>query len=167
MNDANEAMKAAKETNRVIQVGSQRRSGANYHAAREYIQSGKFGKIVAVEMTWNVNQPDRWRRPALVAEIKESDTAPTETLFDESSLNRGIHANTSNTGCIGLIPPEYPANGCRTRSTRFTGFPACNTHIRQRQTAAFICGMTDEEIAIRRRQFSITDLLIIPMKGSK
>lgn len=74
MDDANEALKAAKETNRVIQIGSQRRSGSNYHAAREYIQSGKFGKIVAVEMTWNVNQPGRWRRPKPVAEIKESDT---------------------------------------------------------------------------------------------
>src|SRR3546814_3030238 len=25
-------------------------------------------------MTWNVNQPGRWRRPDLVASIKESDT---------------------------------------------------------------------------------------------
>src|SRR2546430_6277933 len=26
------------------------------------------------EMTWNVNQPGRWRRPQLVAAIKEQDT---------------------------------------------------------------------------------------------
>ena len=27
-----------------------------------------------VEMKWNVNQPDRWRLPSLVKEIKEKDT---------------------------------------------------------------------------------------------
>jgi predicted dehydrogenase len=74
MDDANEALKAVKETGKVFQVGSQRRSGPNYHAAHDYIQSGKFGKIIAVEMTWNVNQPGRWRLPQLTSQIKESDT---------------------------------------------------------------------------------------------
>jgi Predicted dehydrogenases and related proteins len=74
MDDANFALNAAKEAHKVIQVGSQRRSGANYHAAHDYIQSGKFGKIIAVEMTWNVNQPGRWRLPQLASEIKEQDT---------------------------------------------------------------------------------------------
>jgi len=74
MEDNRAALKAVKETGKIIQVGSQRRSGPNYHAAAEYIKSGKFGKITIVEMTWNVNQPGRWRRPALVSSIKESDT---------------------------------------------------------------------------------------------
>ncbi len=74
MDDANEGLKAAKEAGKVIQIGSQRRSGLNYHAAHDYIQSGKFGKIVAVEMTWNVNQPGRWRLPDLTSQIKEKDT---------------------------------------------------------------------------------------------
>ncbi|MGV8095324.1 MAG: Gfo/Idh/MocA family protein [Mangrovibacterium sp.] len=74
MDDANEGLKAAKETRKVIQIGSQRRSGPNYHAAHDYIQSGKFGKIIAVEMTWNVNQPGRWRLPELTKQIRESDT---------------------------------------------------------------------------------------------
>ncbi|MBP7180128.1 MAG: hypothetical protein KBA24_03200 [Dysgonomonadaceae bacterium] len=74
MDDANFALKAAKETNKVVQVGSQRRSGINYQAAHDYIQSGKFGKIIAVEMTWNVNQPGRWRLPQLTKEIREQDT---------------------------------------------------------------------------------------------
>lgn len=74
MDDANFALKAAKETNKVIQVGSQRRSGTNYHAANDYIKSGKFGNIIAVEMTWNVNQPGRWRLPQLTKEIREKDT---------------------------------------------------------------------------------------------
>lgn len=74
MADAREALKAAKETGKVVQVGSQRRSGSNYHAANDFINSGKFGKITIAEMTWNVNQPGRWRLPELTASIKESDT---------------------------------------------------------------------------------------------
>lgn len=74
MEDNRAALKAVQESGKVVQVGSQRRSGANYIAACEYIQSGKFGPITMVEMTWNVNQPGRWRRPDLVAAIREEDT---------------------------------------------------------------------------------------------
>ncbi|QQL50913.1 Gfo/Idh/MocA family protein [Mucilaginibacter ginkgonis] len=74
MEDNRAALKAVKATDRIVQIGSQRRSGANYIAAADFIQSGKFGPIKMVELTWNVNQPGRWRRPALVAQLKESDT---------------------------------------------------------------------------------------------
>lgn len=74
MADARVGMKAVKEAGIVFQIGSQRRSGANYHAANNFIKSGKFGDIVMVEMTWNVNQPGRWRLPKLTSEIRESDT---------------------------------------------------------------------------------------------
>lgn len=74
MEDNRAALKAVKATDRIIQIGSQRRSGANYHAANEFIRSGKFGPITMVELTWNVNQPGRWRRPALVAQLKQEDT---------------------------------------------------------------------------------------------
>lgn len=74
MEDNRAALKAVKETGKIIQIGSQRRSGANYHAAANFIQSGKFGAITMVELTWNVNQPGRWRRPQLVAQMREADT---------------------------------------------------------------------------------------------
>ena len=74
MQDARAALKAVKSSDRILQVGSQRRSGQTYMAANEYLKSGKFGPIVAAEMTWNVNQPGRWRRPDLVAAIREQDT---------------------------------------------------------------------------------------------
>ena len=74
MADARKALKIAKGSGRIIQIGSQRRSAPNYQAAYDYINSGKFGQITMVEMTWNVNQPGRWRRPALVAECREEDT---------------------------------------------------------------------------------------------
>jgi predicted dehydrogenase len=74
MEDNRAALKAVKESNKIVQIGSQRRSGANYHAANEFIKSGKFGPVTMVELTWNVNQPGRWRRPELVAQLREEDT---------------------------------------------------------------------------------------------
>jgi predicted dehydrogenase len=74
MEDNRAALKAIKTTNKVIQIGSQRRSGPNYQSANEFIKAGKLGPITMVELTWNVNQPGRWRRPALLSQIKEEDT---------------------------------------------------------------------------------------------
>ena len=74
MEDARAFLAAVKQTGKVVAVGTQRRSTPSYQKACEYIQSGKFGDIVAVEMTWNVNQPGRWRRPGVVPLLKEQDT---------------------------------------------------------------------------------------------
>jgi predicted dehydrogenase len=83
MEDARAILKAVEETKRIVQIGSQRRSGSNYIRASEFIKSGKFGEIVMVEMTWNVNQPGRWRRPQLVKSIRKEDTD-----WDRFLLNR-------------------------------------------------------------------------------
>jgi predicted dehydrogenase len=74
MEDNRAVLKAVKESGKIVQIGSQRRSGANYQAAADFIKEGKFGPIVMVELTWNVNQPGRWRRPSLVPLMKEEDT---------------------------------------------------------------------------------------------
>jgi predicted dehydrogenase len=74
MSDNRAALKAVKASKQIVQIGSQRRSGKNYLAAADFIQQGKFGDITMVELSWNVNQPGRWRRPDLVAKIKEQDT---------------------------------------------------------------------------------------------
>jgi predicted dehydrogenase len=74
MADARATRQAVEKSGKIVQIGSQRRSAPNYIAANDYIRSGKFGKIVMVEMTWNVNQPGRWRRPGVVPMLKESDT---------------------------------------------------------------------------------------------
>jgi predicted dehydrogenase len=83
MEDARAILEAVKDTKKVVQIGSQRRSGSNYIRANEFIKSGKFGDIVMVEMTWNVNQPGRWRRPQLVKDIR-----PEHTDWDRFLLNR-------------------------------------------------------------------------------
>jgi len=74
MADAREIRKAVHETGKIVQIGTQRRSARNYQRAYDFIRSGGFGDVVAVEMTWNVNQPGRWRRPNLVATLREEDT---------------------------------------------------------------------------------------------
>lgn len=74
MSDARAALKAVRDNKKIVQIGSQRRSGRNYHAAANFIKDGKFGPITMVELTWNVNQPGRWRRKGLVEQIKESET---------------------------------------------------------------------------------------------
>ena len=74
MPDARAIREAVRETKRIVQIGTQRRSSPKYQQAYEYLKSGQFGDIVAVEMTWNVNQPGRWRRPRVVKELQEADT---------------------------------------------------------------------------------------------
>lgn len=74
MEDNRAGLKAVLDTGKIVQIGSQRRSGANYHAAAKYINEGKFGPITMVEMNWNVNQPGRWRLPHLTCCIKKEDT---------------------------------------------------------------------------------------------
>jgi predicted dehydrogenase len=72
--DAKAIREAVRSAGRVVQIGTQRRSSPKYQRRNEYLRSGKFGDIVMAEMTWNVNQPGRWRRPELVAQLREQDT---------------------------------------------------------------------------------------------
>lgn len=74
MEDAVTFRDAVHKSGKVVQVGTQRRSTPSYQRAYEYIRSGKFGEINMVEMSWNVNQPGRWRRPSVVPLLKEADT---------------------------------------------------------------------------------------------
>jgi predicted dehydrogenase len=74
MEDARAIRAAGKGTDRVVAIGTQRRSSPVYQKAHDFVKSGQFGDIVSVEMTWNVNQPGRWRRPKLVSQLREADT---------------------------------------------------------------------------------------------
>src|SRR5437667_141770 len=82
MSDARAALKLLSGSKQIVQVGTQRRSTPSYTRANEFIRSGKFGDIVMAEMTWNVNQPGRWRRPNVVPLLKEQDTDWKRFLLD-------------------------------------------------------------------------------------
>jgi predicted dehydrogenase len=77
---------AVKKSGKIVQVGTQRRSTPAYQKAAEYIKSGAFGDIVMVEMSWNVNQPGRWRRPDVVPLLKEQDTDWARYLQDKPKV---------------------------------------------------------------------------------
>ncbi len=74
MADARAIRQAVRETKKIVQIGTQRRSSPKYQQAYEYLKSGQFGDLVMAEMTWNVNQPGRWRRPKEVPKLREQDT---------------------------------------------------------------------------------------------
>jgi predicted dehydrogenase len=74
MEDARAIRSAVKGTDRVVAIGTQRRSSPTYQRIHDYMKSGGFGDLVSVELTWNVNQPGRWRRPRVVSQLHEADT---------------------------------------------------------------------------------------------
>ena len=82
MQDARAIHQAVHDSGRIVQIGTQRRSSPVYQAAYDYIRSGKFGDIVSVLMTWNVNQPGRWRRSKLVAGLREEQVDSKRHLLN-------------------------------------------------------------------------------------
>ena len=120
MADARAFRDAVRQTGKIVQVGTQRSQHPELSAAAEYIQSGKFGDIVMVEMTWNVNQPGRWRRPDVVPLLKEEDTDWKRYLLNRPYEPFDARKSPSS-GSSGPIPPAFPTNGWFTRSTRSTG----------------------------------------------
>lgn len=59
--EAKAARDTVKASDRVVQCGTQRRSEKKFQAARDFVRSGKLGKISVAEGTYCDNGP-RWRR---------------------------------------------------------------------------------------------------------
>ena len=75
LEDAKLARDTVKASRQVVQMGSQWLSCPYQQQVREIIRSGKLGKIVAIDQSWNYNGP-RWHVPKSedVAAIREEDT---------------------------------------------------------------------------------------------
>ena len=75
LEDAKLARDAVLASKQVVQMGSQWLSCPYQHRVRDIIRSGKLGKIVAIDQSWNFNGP-RWHIPKdeNVAAIREKDT---------------------------------------------------------------------------------------------
>jgi len=56
-------IKAVRDNDRVMQVGTQHRSMPHLAEARDLLRSGECGPIYKVRMTWNRNNPSRGRAP--------------------------------------------------------------------------------------------------------
>lgn len=70
LEDAVTALDVASASDRVVQVGTQRRSSAFFKAAEQYVRSGALGHVTKVETAWNRNVAS-WARP--YADIREQD----------------------------------------------------------------------------------------------
>ena len=70
LEDAVTALDTVQATDRIVQVGTQRRSSAYFKAAHEYVQSGALGAITRVETAWNRNIAS-WNRS--VESVREQD----------------------------------------------------------------------------------------------
>jgi predicted dehydrogenase len=73
------AREAVKATKRIVQVGTQRRSEGLPWAARDFVRSGRLGKVTFIEMTDSLFQ-QRWRIPGCETELTEKDTDWKEFL---------------------------------------------------------------------------------------
>jgi len=70
LDDAVAVFDVVKQSDRIVQVGTQRRSDARFLAAAEYVRSGALGKICKIETAWNRNVAS-WARP--VDTVKAAD----------------------------------------------------------------------------------------------
>ena len=72
--EANAALDAAKKTDRVVQIGTQRRSWPRYREAKRLMREGVLGDVVKVDNISNYCSPYRWaRRDEDFSTIKEKD----------------------------------------------------------------------------------------------
>jgi predicted dehydrogenase len=74
LDDANAAIDAARKSDRVVTIGTQRRSQAQYLEAADLMKSGVIGPVVQVDIIQNAYSPYRWRNRNLVSAVKEKDT---------------------------------------------------------------------------------------------
>src|SRR5215472_4929886 len=71
--EAKAARDAAKQNERIVQVGTQHRSEPYPQAARDVVQTGTLGDVSKIEIVWNYHGP-RWRGRAESKQIREQDT---------------------------------------------------------------------------------------------
>ncbi len=73
LDEANAAVEACRKAEKVVTLGTQRRSDPRYLAAQEVARSGVLGPLVRVQIVQNVYSPYRWRRDADVKALREKD----------------------------------------------------------------------------------------------
>jgi predicted dehydrogenase len=106
MADAKAAYLAVKASDRVVQIGTQRRSEAPYIGAAKLVHSGVLGVITRIDISVNFHEP-RWRRD--YTQIKEEDVAWPQFLmgrpgdkFDARRLREWQLFRESTNGIPGL-----------------------------------------------------------------
>ena len=57
---------------RIVQVGTQRRSSRKFQAALDYVKTGALGPVCKIETAWNRNVPS-WKRPVDMVKAEDVD----------------------------------------------------------------------------------------------
>ncbi len=74
LSETNEALAAVEESDRIVQIGTQRRSYPRYRSAMDMVKEGRIGDIVKADVIWNAYSPYRWaRKQEDLDSLKESD----------------------------------------------------------------------------------------------
>ncbi len=74
LDEANAAIDLWRKSDKVVTLGTQRRSDPRHLAAQELVRTGVLGPIVQVDVVFSAYSPYRWRREADVQLLKEKDT---------------------------------------------------------------------------------------------
>jgi predicted dehydrogenase len=107
LQDAIAAYDLVKASDRVVQVGTQRRSSARFQAALEYVQSGALGPICKIETAWNRNVAS-WARPYDMVRPADVDWEQYQMYlphrpFDPMRYRRWQCFYDYTTGLVGLL----------------------------------------------------------------
>jgi predicted dehydrogenase len=107
LEDAVAAVDAVKSSTRIVQVGTQRRSSAQFKAAAEYVRSGALGPICKIETAWNRNVPS-WARPVDDVRAEDVDWEQFQMHlerrpFDPVRLRSWQWFYQQTTGLVGLL----------------------------------------------------------------
>ena len=104
---AKESLKIAKQTKRVVQVGTQRRSDGRHAAGAQFVRSGALGTISRVEAAWNDCGP-RWKKD--ISNVKPEDIDWNRYLlgakkrpFDPSRFREWQLYRDYSSGTVGLL----------------------------------------------------------------
>jgi predicted dehydrogenase len=107
LEDAIKAQDLVKASNRIVQVGTQRRSVPRFQAAKEYVKSGALGDICKIETAWNRNVAS-WARPFDMCKESEVDWEQYQMYlpkraWDPMRYRRWQCFYDYTTGLVGLL----------------------------------------------------------------
>jgi predicted dehydrogenase len=107
LEDAAAALDAVEKSDRIVQVGTQRRSMARFRAAFEYVKSGALGPICKVETAWNRNIQS-WARPTDMIRREDVDWDQYQMYlpkreFDAKRYRCWHLYHEYTTGLVGLL----------------------------------------------------------------
>jgi predicted dehydrogenase len=107
LEDAVSALDVVSAADRIVQVGTQRRSSASFKAAEQYVRSGALGQVTKVETAWNRNVAS-WARSTEGIRAQDVDWEQYQMYlpkrpFDPMRYRCWHWYHEYTTGLVGLL----------------------------------------------------------------